>query len=276
MKKKYIFVFVFVMCSCLYGCGKNDKSSNLPDIFGTEIVNDCFIYQDGDVIRQTIPVYSTYNIVDAKIYINSNGANYKLQYEVSDGEKKYGNHSLFNILLEFSDIEFEKDNLKIESIDLDLNGERHTLIFDKFEIKELNKECEVEYLDLNGTPVGLPATMNSFPIEMSSSYDINIKNIYFSNSSFNLVEYVNPDGNAYEHFTEFNITPQMDIVTWCGQFEMEKSDLAMYKSYGTSLVVEYSYKGNNYITVPIVNTIFYNSSTDDENMERYIKYLEGK
>ena len=154
-----------------------------------------------------------------------------------------------------------------------------TLYLDKCKLVKGKENLNQEYVNINGCPLTMPAGMNTLPLELSAEKKVTVTNVYLTNDEMHLTSFPNEEGEPAPKFCEFVVPAAGNIITWMPTLEVgtSKSDaegIDAYKSYGTSIVIEYSFSGRSYYCIPGVNSTIYNpfGSTVD-SIEAYFEYL---
>lgn len=273
-------VILLVVLLFLQGCKDDGISKERKLYYGPELYNASFIHV-GNETRHIIRVMSRKDLSTyTGVRINSTGGAYNYQFTIEDGEFELKEYHLYYLCLSISDVEFEGDQIDIESIELLFEDDNaDTLYLDKCKLVKGEENLNQDYVHINGCPLTMPSGMNTLPLELSAEKKVTVTNVYLTNDEMRLTLFPNEEGERVSKFCEFVVPAAGNIITWIPIMEVGsgKSDtegIDAYKSYGTSIVVEYSFDGRTYYCIPGVNSTIYNAfGTTAESIETYFEYL---
>lgn len=279
MKKIRNSILILFLTVLLTSCNNNEKNTLDKAIFGPEIYNATYISLPGDTVEHVIPIMSKVDLSDISSYdVKYSGGQATYTCSIENTEYDLDEYHLYRLVIDFTDINFTDNTINIEKIVISkANSEEYEIVPDKCEITQVNGEYSTEDLNINGSPLKMPSDMQYIPLELSTDEDIEITNINLSNNALTLNEYSDVEGKVTEEFTTFTLYKNGSIKTWTANFIIETDDLAKYKQYGTSLVIEYMKDNIKYYTTAAVPKIIYNPfSPDYETIEPYYEYLLGE
>lgn len=245
------------------GCKENDEAFE-EAFFGPELYNASYVYIEGETVEHIIPLMSKIDLSDLEsVHEIADGAAYTMTFKTESYEKTVGEYRLYKIILNFSDIVFKKEKLKISEIQITTaTGERLAVAPNKCEIVPLSGQLNQDYININGAPLRIPADMLNIPLELSkdtaATGNLTVKGVYLTNDAMRMCCYRHSDGSEGDQFKEFLLGSENDIKTLKAAFETEQGDNREYMQYGTSILVEYEYEGQKYVAVPAIMYSIYN------------------
>lgn len=280
MKKLYGFLLVCVCFSMiLFGCSNKDKKEKKLDhpYYGNELYNAVYVGVEGFETTHIIPLMSTRDIAKAReIQVEASGGTFHYRYAVESTDYTLGEYKLFRIVLIFDTILFEKDLLDIKSIRIVYdNSNIDELLLDRCQIVKTEGILRNETLNINGTPLRMPGDMHELPLEMSAEDELTITNIRLTNDGMKLGPFRENYGEKKDSFFDLILSDSSGMVTWSAEFELKADELSTYKHWGTSIIIEYTYQGESYYSLPAISRTIYNPfDTGFDGIERYFEYLK--
>lgn len=267
--------FLFILCSC----GKTTGTAS--EIYGAELYNATFVVMNAsDEYKQVIPVMSKVDLTDIQdVQIKGDGGTYDFRYEIEPRDYSLEGYRWYNLVLYFTNINISENALSIKNIDIYTDAtNKIALSPDKCQFVYAKKDFNNEYIDINGSPLRIPAEMTTLPLELSANDDIKLKDIIVTNDSLIIDEYSCSDFGESAEFQPIAISKNSAEKTIEARFKISESELKEYKHYGTSIIVEYEFDGRPYYTVPAVSTTIYNPFDPDyAGIEKYYEnVIKGK
>lgn len=277
MKKKIVFVIInLIIIIFSFGCAKKNKPNNTPDFYGPEIYNASYAAIPGEMVRHVIPIMSKNDISSAESFdVEVAGGTCNLQCDIEKTDYILDGYTLYRVILDFSDILFDTDRINISEIKIFTDSINFiSLIPDKCEVIKVDGIYNVEYVNINGSPLKLPYDLTRIPLELSSDYNVDITNVYITNNSMALDNYNN--GTVTDKFQSFSLKKGSGIVNWQADFIIQNTEKSKYKQYGTSIIIEYEYDGQTFYTVPAVPATIYNPfDVNYDSISLYYNELRG-
>lgn len=252
------------------GCSKEDSKEANLEFFGPELYNAACIGMDGETAQYVIPVMSKIDLSNTQsIEVDSEGGTYTFNSQIESTEYSLDDFSLFNVVLRFSDIVYDKEKIKISTIRIYTDNKEYIeLKPDRCEIISIEDVYSNEHISINGVPLKLPPDMTVMPLDLSADETVVVNNIYLTNQSMMLAKAVNENNEEIEGFNSFSMYKGAGYKQWQNSFGIENTELSKYKQYGTSIIIQYECEGENYYTTPAVSTTIYNPF-DCDAIERY-------
>lgn len=277
VKNVLFFLMMFIL---IQGCNKSGDNKKGEPYYGAELYNAAYVHV-GNETRHVIRVMS---LRDLSTYtgarIDSIGGAFYYRLTVEDGELELKGYHLYYLCLDVYDVEFEADQIDIKSIDLFFSdGSIASFCPDKCRILKGKGNLNQEYVHINGCPLNMPASMKTLPLELSADNKVTVTNVYLTNDEMKLTLFPNAAGDRVSEFCEFTISAAGNVITWVPVFEVGDEStgsegIEAYKSYSTSIVIEYNFNGQEYYCTPGVNSTTYNGfGVTADTIEAYFDYL---
>ena len=261
MKKRIIMTVMICMAVMFMSCTR--KTNNEYDdikYFGPEIYNACYVAIPNETVTVAIPVMSKIDLsANTGFDVDVTGGTCDMKTAIEIYDYELDGYKYYKVVLELDNIKFEEEKVKINTIKLYFDDKSCVEIKpDKCEFVQQKGEYNVEHIDINGSPLRMPADMTRIPLELSTSErKVKVTNVILTNNALMMANY-RLEGES-EKFEPFMLSASTgDVVTWEADFGIENTELTTYKQYGTSIIVEYEYEGNAFYTVPAVPATIYN------------------
>lgn len=261
MKKRIIMTVMICMAVMFMSCTRktNNESDDIK-YFGPEIYNACYVAIPNETVTVAIPVMSKIDLSgNTGFDVDVTGGTCDMKKDIEIYDYELDGYKYYKVVLELDNIKFEEEKVKINTIKLYFDDKSCVEIKpDKCEFVQQKGEYNVEHIDINGSPLRMPADMTRIPLELSTAErEVKVTNVILTNKALMMANY-RLEGES-EKFEPFMLSASTgDVVTWEADFGIENTELTTYKQYGTSIIVEYEYEGNAFYTVPGVPATIYN------------------
>lgn len=275
MRKIICSLLVGVILLTYVGCRKADNNTINEMCYGSELYNSVYAY-NGDESIHIIPIMSKKDMTKAQdINIEADGGKYELDISVEDGEYSYKEYHLYRICLKFSDVVFDSDIISVSKINVYYeDGDSVQLDLDKCELVKIDGEYNCDYIDIIGSALRIPSDMKSIPIKLSAEEPVEITNIYLTNDSFKITNFVKGNGDTSDTFEPFILDTDGSEMDYKTTFDVNTDSIGAYKNYGTTVIIEYSVNGKLYYTFPAIPRTIYNPfDTGFDGIENYFNSL---
>lgn len=249
---------------------KNKKVKNLPDFV---------VLVDVNTKEQIIPIMSKLDLSEIEdLQVETVGGTYDFTYEIEERDYTLDDYKWYNLILQFTNINYEKDMLSVNEIKLYTTQDQYIALHpDQCQFVKIDGQYSMDGIFINGTPLKIPSDMTFFPIELSSEKELLVKNIFLTNDQLHITKYSYSNGQQSVNMQEIKLTPSEAYDTVNIYFDPIKDGLRAYKSYGTSIILEYELDGRPYYTTPPVITTYYNPFNPDfDTIEKYYKEVISK
>ncbi|MDR0288314.1 MAG: hypothetical protein LBI03_11505 [Clostridiales bacterium] len=273
MKKLIVHFSTIFLLVILCSCSKGSVPSNIPSIYGAELYNSSYVViTKTDEYRHIIPIMSKINLSSiTDLQLETSGGTYNFRYEIETRDYVLDGYKWYNVILYFSNIEFQDSVITIDKIQLYTDEtNKIVLVPDKCQFVSFSGEYNVEKININNSPLRMPEDMKTFPLKISADENIKVTGITITNSDFFVENY---SCDTYSESTDFlpitiGIDSGMQNIEI--NFSINSSQLEAYKNFGTTIIVSYEYNGKMYYTVPGVSTTIYNPFDPDYGtIEKY-------
>ena len=286
MRRRYAAALIISLLAALASCvAGGEASSSVPEVFGAELYNASFVVDPRDEwpdeeFRHVIPFMSSLNLNQTVAFdIVASGATYEVRMLIEDWEYQYRSHRLHALVLFFSDLEFYEDTFSVSEISVWLgSGEEFTLVPYRAEFVLPEHELSVEGLYFTGSPLEMPYDMAFFPLELTASADVVLREVILTNPSFEFDQYLSDSGLEEDRLlpTELRAGDSLNLFI---PFALSESNEFMH--YGTSIMVLFERDGISYLARTPVATIYFNAfdpirGHENNAVERYYSYLQTR
>jgi len=209
------------------------------------------------------------------VKLDTTGGSFSYECDITEGDYTYGDFRLYDIAITIGNVAFAEECIEIRKIGLEWEGEeRITLVPDRCRIKKVDGISPSGILRFNHCPFTLPGDMYRFPLTLSSDESVEVVNIFSSNDEFRMNLFLLEDGRMLEEFEPFFVNPDVP-VDWKAQFEIDNGGENRFKTFATTIVVEYVRNGKHYYAASVAPRTIYNSFTDDTDLiEEYLNQGE--
>ncbi len=275
--KKIAVILLFAVGLILAGCSnsEHDRKSLDVDIFGQELYNASYASVEGKEVPFVIPVMSKIDLSKYEaMNVEYSGGTIAYEDSVDMYDYTYEGYKLYTVNVKITESKFEDAVINIDKISFYVKDNKIEIMPNKCELVKVDGIYSHEHVYTDGVATKLPIDMKYMPLELSADVAVNVKNIYTTNDSIKLSKF-EYKGEISDKFNEFVLSPAVDKLSWRAEFDLTSEDLAGYRQYGCSVIIEYEYDGQLYYTVPTVPCIVYNpfEGSNKEVIESYYKKL---
>ncbi len=293
VRKKIVATILLLALSlsayCLLaGCNKMPDKTHLPDFFGPELYDARVRILDAkSAVRLVVPLMTRLSLIDdaksaPRINVEYKNGSAVCRPWLEKSEYSKDGYQFYNIVLEVDAVDpIGTADVEVENIHI-LYGEQDYINVkpQRIVLEKAPENRSDEDIVFNGTPLKLPADMHVFPLEVTITNKIVLKNIVITNNSLRLVEIDN--GASGEILKPGNISsaiqPTGSHISLNAKFDStckEKSKERDFAQYVTSLLIEYQDAAGNecWAHPPILTTIYNPLTPDDESAGQYYEQI---